>query len=134
MCADKMKPDKIPPIGWLASMILGAGESIDILANLDPQTRFGSRLVDALGTITAMADKRLRLRCLIHWPTDMQGRKQVRADFFGDAIRKIGWEMRTIPIRPTMDLIVVDGATCHAVLDDGRSMITSTAGEVLLMC
>ena len=33
-----------------ATTILGASESIDIVANLDPKTRLGSIVSDALGT------------------------------------------------------------------------------------
>ena len=124
-----MDPKTTPSIEWLTSVVLDAGESIDIAANLDPRTRFGSTLADALGTVTAMADQRLRLRCLIHWPTDVSGRAQVRADFFGDEISRIGWEVRTISAQLSMDLIVVDGTTCHAILDDGRALVTSAADD-----
>ena len=114
------------PIGWLTSAVIGAGESIDILANLDPRTRLGSMLANTLGTMTALADQRLRLRCVIHFPTDPSGRAQVRADAFGDEITTIGWEVRTIQTPPTMDLIIVDGEIAHAVFNDRRAVVISS--------
>lgn len=100
-------------IGTLVQAVLGAGESIDILANLDPNTRMGSALADALGSVTALADQRLRLRCIIHWPEDPGGRKQVRADKFGTEIGAYGWQVRTLSTPASMDLMIVDRVVAH---------------------
>ena len=93
--------------------VLGAGESIDVLANLDPRTRMGSSLADALGSVTALADQRLRLRCIIHWPDGAADRKQVRADAFGTELSMHGWNVRTLFTPPSMDLMIVDGHIVH---------------------
>jgi restriction endonuclease Mrr len=113
------------PVEWFASVVLGASISIDILANLDPSTRLGSTLSDSLGTITALADQRLRCRCNIHLPTDPSGRAQVRADVFGHEIENMGWEVHTIQTRPSMDLIIVDQSVLHAVLGNQNIAIVS---------
>jgi restriction endonuclease Mrr len=113
------------PVEWFASVVLGASISIDILANLDPSTRLGSTLSDSLGTITALADQRLRCRCIIHLPTDPSGRAQVRADVFGHEIENMGWEVHTIQTRPSMDLIIVDQSVLHAVLGNENIAIVS---------
>jgi HJR/Mrr/RecB family endonuclease len=113
------------PVEWFASVVLGASISIDILANLDPSTRLGSTLSDSLGTITALADQRLRCRCIIHLPTDPSGRAQVRADVFGHEIENMGWEVHTIQTRPSMDLIIVDQSVLHAVLGNQNIAIVS---------
>lgn len=113
----------------LATIILGASESIDIIANLDPKTRLGSIVSDALGTWTALADQRLRLRCLIHLPSDAKGRLQVRADAFGDEISRLSWEVRVLSARPLMDLIIVDGNRFHALIDEGTKHKVVTSGD-----
>ena len=113
------------PVEWFASVVLGTSISIDILANLDSSTRLGSTLSDSLGTITALADQRLRCRCIIHLPTDPSGRAQVRADVFGHEIENMGWEVHTIQTRSSMDLIIVDQSVLHAVLGNQNIAIVS---------
>lgn len=118
-------------LATLAAAVLGAEESLDILADLDPETRSGSMLGDALGSLTALADQRLRLRCIIHWPTSPAIRDRVRADVFGPEIAKYGWVTRSLITIPSLDLLIVDGGLVHRwrTMPSGAShvMVTNPA-------
>ncbi|MBS0155133.1 MAG: restriction endonuclease [Nitrospira sp.] len=116
-------------IDELAGIVLSASKSIDIVANLDPKTRLGSVVSDALGTWTALADQRLRLRCLIHWPKDASDRSQVRADTFEDEISRLGWAVRNLSAKPLMDLIIVDDKIFHALIADGAGQRVRPSGD-----
>ena len=100
-------------LGALVTQILGAGKSIDVLADLDPQTRSGSTISDALGSLTSLADERLRLRCIIHWPALPALRERVRADVFGEEIGRHGWFTRSLATIPSVDLLIIDGRLVH---------------------
>ncbi len=120
-------------IEWLTSSVVGAGTSIDILANLEPKTRVDSTIADYLGTITAVADRRLRLRCLVHMPKDPDGRERVRSEHFGSEISEMGWEIRYVEACPTLDLIIIDGSVAHMISGNGTVTLATSdkSGDVL---
>ena len=123
--------DSVVDVGALISAVLGADRSIDVLADLDPASRSGSVLADALGSLTALADQRLQLRCIVHWPTTRVLRERVRADAFGTEIEMYGWTARSLATAPSLDLMIIDGHLAHRwrAMSSGAShlMVTERA-------
>lgn len=98
-----------------ASLILGAGEGIDLLL------RMGAGFVSALDPDDrfALVDKRLRLRCLLTTPEASLGNdfREDQRPFYEDMYKRtiarlgdFGWEVRVVDRVPTINCLIVDRA------------------------
>ena len=93
----------------MQTLILGAGESIELIA----PTAAG---LVASPDLLAMVDGRIRLRCILGppWPLRSMpdkpvGAARARLERSIESFGRYGWQMRLLDGRPAMQFIVVDG-------------------------
>ncbi len=96
-----------------ASLMLGAGEEIDLLL------RMGAGFISALDSDDrfALVDRRLRLRCLLTTPEASVGNdfREDQRPFYEDIYKRTidrltdyGWEVRVVDRVPTINCLIVD--------------------------
>lgn len=89
----------------LAQLLLGAGQSVDVLATI------GLGFLRSYENVAPLADERLRRRCIVTAPELLDSpERHTQWKYAVHLFKKLRWEVRTYAGIPTLGCVIVDGS------------------------
>ena len=93
-----------------------AKNTVDILVNLDPQSRGPSGLGAWFNDLVRLVDHRLIRRCGVYLNSSQTHIGKSQPTQILDEYSELGWEVRILSVPPSKDLLIIDKTNCFSVI------------------